>query len=254
MDDVQSDKVTFKDFNPNIIILTDNKNDDLDLFEEHQIITLQTIQEFVDALVLTTTTTTTTMENDNDVTSTIEDTMQQIVLERNPIIAQQMQYWGISLLHLLVYFPGQKNEGGEDHDDDDDNTYQVLSSLLTKYPKAATQMDMDGRIPIHHAIARLNHSSCDKMSQKCFDLLLKHSPDSVVHSFINVLPGLDWYHHLRPIVLAKIHILTMKDEESGLLPFMKAAEGHGETNEFQLDVVYELLTLRPDVDNVRLKG
>ena len=86
-----------------------------------------------------------------------------------------------------------------------------------------------------------------------YNLLLRHSPDRVVHQAIKAgLYGDD----LCELVRAKINALTVEDDESGLLPFMMAAEINEFTiNEFQLKghllisltASYELLSMDPSV-------
>merc|ERR1712038_1441303 len=145
------------------------------------------------------------------------------------------QYWGMNLLHLITYFP---NEFSND-------TNEVISSLLTKCPQATTSTDIDGMTPLHHAaINLLQRRTC----QECHDYLLARSPPIVVHRAIKA--GMDW-EYLHPIVMAKTDALTMEDEESGLVPFMLAAEKCSNEDHDgilrSLSMAYELLCLQPDV-------
>ena len=140
----------------------------------------------------------------------------------------------MNLLHLISNVPlGPSND-----------THEAISSLLTKCPQATASIDIDGMTPLHHAAINLSHG---KISQECHDLLLAHSPPIVVHKAIGL--GMDW-ECLHPIAMAKIDALTLEDEESGLVPFMLAAEKCGNEDDDtsgSLSGVYELLCLQPDV-------
>ena len=148
----------------------------------------------------------------------------------------------MNLLHLIAYLPQALSN----------DTHEAISSLLTNFcPQAATSVDIDGMTPLHHAAINLPRA---KTSQDCHDLLLARSPPMVVHKAIKA--GMGW-KYLRPIVKAKTDALTLEDEESGLVPFMLAAEkcGNGDDDDTDdddgmlrsLSIVYELLCLQPDV-------
>jgi len=130
--------------------------------------------------------------------------------------------------------------------------HQTISSLLTKYPQTTTAVDIDGMTPLHHAVVNLPQK---RISQNCHDLLLARSLPIVVHRAIEA--GMGW-EYLRPIVMAKVNALTMEDEESGLVPFMLAAERCKDNNNDNNDdddddmlgsssMVYKLLCLKPEV-------
>ena len=98
--------------------------------------------------------------------------------------------------------------------------------------------------PLHHAAINLSQK---RISQECYDLLLTLSPPIVVHQAIEA--GMDW-EYLCPIVKAKTNSLILEDEESGLVPFMLAAEKCNADNDDvlgSLSMAYELLCLQPDV-------
>ena len=81
------------------------------------------------------------------------------------------------------------------------------------------------------------------MNQDCYNLLLTHSPPTVIHEAIRA--GLDW-NHLYPIVKVKVNALTMEDKEkTNLLPFMMVAE-QGSRDIYGLSVVYEMLCMKPE--------
>lgn len=156
------------------------------------------------------------------------NTFQQAVSQRaisqvfNPhTITQQAKISTLTLLHLLVYFPG--------------DIYEPLSDLLNKCPIAASAVDDTGKTPLHHAIISTNHN----MDRRCYDLLLQRSPNKVVHAAIRSKSP--WYDVIE-LVKAKINGLRETDEESGLLPFMMTADAG-----YDLTDVYELLCLQPDV-------
>ena len=123
--------------------------------------------------------------------------------------------------------------------------HEAISSLVTIYPQATTSIDIDGMTPLHHAVINLPKK---KTNQECYDLVLEQSPPTVVHRAIEA--GMDW-ECLCPIAMAKTDALTMEDEESGLVPFMLAAEkcGNGNDDDMSgsLSMAYELLCLQPDV-------
>ena len=150
--------------------------------------------------------------------------LQQVVQERHPNIAERLLLSSLNLLHLILYIPG--------------DIYDPLSELLSKCPQAAHAADCTRRTPLHHAITSTRHN----MTTRCYDLLLRHSPDEVVNHAIksNTSP----WHEVKDVVTAKVNGLRVKDEESGMMPFMLAAEGNrGE--ELGLTAVYELLCLQP---------
>ena len=91
----------------------------------------------------------------------------------------------------------------------------------------------------------LDQRKFDDLLVKCHDFLLARSPPIVVHQAIKA--GMDW-EYLRPIVMAKTDALVLEDEESGLMPFMLAAEKcNNDDTSGSLSEVYELLCLQPDV-------
>jgi len=252
LDDIQKKRVTLKDFDPNSIILIteqdtnplskvasaaliDNQWNVIREIEGHPVFTLQYIRECMYQL-LCTDDTIPTIDNNTTGTNTIE---YNFLSQQHPILARRMQHWGLNLLHLITYFPESER--------DNDTTYQVTSSLLTKFPQAATAVDIHGRTPLHHAV--MNQSFQRNMGQ-WYDLLLHRSPPSIVHQFIEA--GMCWYH-LRPIVLAKItsNVLTIENDNSGLLPFMSVAERcnahHVDGTLGSLSMVYELLCMKPEV-------
>merc|ERR1712038_726581 len=128
----------------------------------------------------------------------------------------------------------------------------MLSSLLDLYPpQAIASVDMHGMTPLHHStIHLLTHGKTT--SQECHDLLLTQSPSIVVHKAIEA--GMDW-NQLRPIIISKLHALTVEDE-NGLVPFMVAATSRCNPDNDdvvddlilgQLTMTYELLCLMPHV-------
>lgn len=143
-----------------------------------------------------------------------------------PTYLQQSQQSKLSLLHLLVYFPC--------------DIYEPLSHLLRKCPQMTSAVDSTGKTPLHHAIA----STKQNMDTRCYNLLRQHSPDNVVNLALKSESPL--WHEILDIVKIKINGLRIEDKESGLMPFMLAAEkGIG----LDVDAVYELLCLQPDVLN-----
>jgi len=156
--------------------------------------------------------------------------LHQALQLRYPAIAARTQLSNMNLLHLLVYIPG--------------NIYSALSTLLKKCPQAASAIDSTGKTALHHTFA----STKQNMDQQCFDLLLQHSPEIVGYYAIQ---SKSLWHEVKPVVEAKITCLkTMKDEESGLLPFMMMAVQRDIdelSSNGQLTGVYELLCMQPDV-------
>merc|ERR1712038_1398054 len=126
----------------------------------------------------------------------------------------------MNLFHLITHFPRVFSN----------DMHEAISSLFTKCPQAAINL------------------SKNKSSQECHDLLLTQSPPIVVHQAIKA--GFDW-EYLRPIVMATTDALTLEDEESGLVPFMLAAQKcnneEDDDTSGSLSGVYELLCLQPDV-------
>ena len=227
--------MTFTDFNSNIILLTDNDIPDGFEFEGHPIFTLRHIQQFIHQLNATAT-------NDDGIASL--DTFYNILSQSLPTLSQRLQHWGMNLLHIMAYFP--KNVNYDKTTTTTSTQQEVLSCLLSKCPRATASVDIYGMTPLHHAVINLSQK---RISQECHDLLLQHSPDTVVHQGIE--SGLDW-HYLLPIIKAKINALTVEDEESGLVPCLMAAaavtDGGDERHHiYELSHVYELLCMKPDV-------
>ena len=87
------------------------------------------------------------------------------------------------------------------------------------------------------------------MHPNCYNLLMRHCPDTVVHQAIRA-GGMCW-DDLQVLVKAKINALTLKDDESGMLPFMIAAavdgRRHGGSACLVLSTSYELLSMDPSV-------
>ena len=79
------------------------------------------------------------------------------------------------------------------------------------------------------------------MHSNCYNLLMRHCPDTVVHQAIQA-EGMYW-NDLQVLVEAKVDALTLEDVGSRLLPFMLAAYAH----DVDLSVVYELLCMNPGV-------
>merc|ERR1712038_589769 len=241
----------FDDCDENLIILTD-----VDEFEYDNIptITLQNIHQCIQDL-----------PNHDIPTNEQLDTLHHAFHQRFPIIADRAQRSGFNLLHLLIYFPG--------------DIYEPLSTVLTKCPQVAIDTDSSGKTPIHIVINstksvtkwtavdrkgktplhRAIESTKHNMDANSYDLLLRQSPDMVVHQAIQAgLYGDD----LHEMVKAKINTLTVKDDESGLLLFMMAVESSNITGEIEEDcnitdkgekdlmfltVSYELLSMNPSV-------
>merc|ERR1712038_467437 len=154
------DNITFRDFNNNIIILSDNDILDGFEFEGHPIITLRHLRECTDQLP--------TSDNDDDIH---RDAIHNILAEKHPAIAKRLQYWGMNLLHLITYFPQVFSN----------DAHEAISSLLTIYPQASKSADIDGMTPLHHAVINLSKK---KTNRECHDLLLERSPPIVVHRAI----------------------------------------------------------------------
>jgi len=224
-------RVTFKDFNHNIIIISNNDIPDGFEFEGHPVFTLRHLQQSIDQLPPP------TADNENEI---LLDNLHDILAQRHPIVAQRLHHWGMNPHHLITYFPKVLSN----------DTHEAILSLLTKCPQAITSVDIDGMTPLHHAAINLPKKN---ISQECHDLLLAQSPPTVVHQAIKA--GMDW-EYLRPIAMAKTDALTLEDEESGLVPFMLAAveecdddDDDDDYDEWRrsLSMVYELLCLQPDV-------
>jgi len=220
------DNITFNDFNNNIVILSDNDIPDGFEFEGHPIITLRHLQQFIDQLPPP------TADNDDDIHL---DAIHSILAEKHSAIVQRLLYWEMNPLHLITYLPQQFSI----------DAHEVISSVLTKCPQATTSIDIDGMTPLHHAVINLSHGN---ITQECHDLLLAQSLPIVVHRAIKA--GMGW-NYLHFIAMAKTDALTLEDEESGLVPFMLAAEKCGNEDDDgmlrSLSMVYELLCLQPDV-------
>ena len=210
--------VTFKDCNPNVIILTDDDNGTVDKFEGRPVLSLCSIQQCIDGL--------TTI---NNIPHAIIHSLLQI------FTSQRSQELGLNLLHLITYFPG-----------DHPGIYETLSTLLTKFPQAAAEVDCHGKTALHHAI--ITSKWQNGMNQECYNLLMEKSPPTVVHDAIRA--GLDW-NHLHSIVKGKkVDVLAMEDQETNLLPFMMAAKGTDFMEDgwlYGLSVVYEMLRMKPEV-------
>merc|ERR1712038_1648781 len=207
----------FDDCDENLIILTDV--DEFE-YEEYPTITLQNIHQCIQDL-----------PNHDIPTNEQLDTLHHAFHQRFPIIADRAQRSGFNLLHLLVYFPG--------------DIYEPLSALLTKCPQATTAVDWKGKAPLHHAITSTKHN----MHVNSYNLLLRHSPDRVVHKAIEAgLYGDDLYG----LVKVKVNALTVQDGESRLLPFMMMAVDSSHVisiyegdSLLSLTVSYELLSMNP---------
>ena len=159
-------------------------------------------------------------------------TLHQLFHTMHKRIAKRACHYGLNLLHLLVYFPGDISE--------------VLSSLLCKCPQAAKDSDKMGNTPFHHAVSSTRHN----MNSECFDQLKKYSSDNLVHqSILHYKKSGNWYE-VKEAVEAKVEGLKMKNSESGLFPFMMLAEEYDEKGAIGVNYVYELLRMSPDV----LKG
>merc|ERR1712038_1190847 len=87
--ELQQNTVTFKDFNNNIIILSDNDIPNGLEFEGHPIITLRHLRQCVDQLLLPT-------SNDED--NTHQDAIHDVLVQRHPVIARRLQYWSMNPL------------------------------------------------------------------------------------------------------------------------------------------------------------
>merc|ERR1712038_1533039 len=222
------DYITFRHFNNNIIILSDNDIPDGFEFEGHPVFSLRHLRQFIDQPPPT---------SDNDENNFHQDAIHSILAEKHPAIVQRLQHWEMNPLHLITYLPQQFSN----------DAHGVTSSLLTKCPQAITSIDIDGMTPLHHAAINLLQR---RISQECYDLLLERSPPIVVHQAIKA--GMDW-EYLHPILMTKLEALTMEDEESGLVTFMLAAKRYkGDDNDdagmlCSLSMAYELLCLQPDV-------
>ena len=125
----------------------------------------------------------------------------------------------------------------------------LIMTVLTKCPQAMTAVDSSGRTPLHHVMTSTRHI----MDANCYELLLDHCPDTVVHLAIRAVvlqsqssSESSWrWDDVRDMVYAKMDALSVEDVESGLLPFMMVAEGCDGVED--LSMVYELLCLNPGV-------
>ena len=210
----------FPECNPNLILLSDgtgNENDDQDL--DIPSICLNNVEECIDVLP----------EEVADLPANEQLLfLQLIVTYRLPHIAERTSESKLSLLHILIYFPG--------------DIYEPLSHLLEKCPHATTAIDNNGKTPLHHVITSTRHN----MEKRCYDLLVQASPDTVVHEAARA--RIDSVDDMKLIARLKINSLAIQEEESRLLPFMIAAQVCEEDNDVcGLSNVYELLSMMPQV-------
>ena len=159
-----------------------------------------------------------------------EDALHQYFTSQHPKIAKRALHYGLNLLHLLVYFPG--------------DIKTVLSSLLSKCPQAAKGTDKMGNTPFHHAVSSTKHN----MEKECFDLLKENSPENVVHQSIKNYRRYRIWNEVKEAALAKTSGLRNFNSESGMLPFMMVAEG----DDAEVNSVYELLQMLPEALKVVL--
>ena len=143
-------------------------------------------------------------------------------------IYKQAKESKLNLLHYIVFFPGSK-------------IYNPLLNLLKKCPQGAAAVDSYGRTPLHHAIETTRYN----MDKKSFDLLVTHSPDTVVHQAVDAKIGWD---DLEEMAQVKSNALSIGHDESGLLPFMMVAEKYRyKEGLLRLNMIYGLLRFKPDV-------
>ena len=159
-----------------------------------------------------------------------EDALHQYFTSQHPEIAKRALHYGLNLLHLLVYFPG--------------DIKTALSSLLSKCPQAAKGTDKMGNTPFHHAVSSTKHN----MEKECFDLLKENSPENVVHQSIKNYRRYRIWNEVKEAALAKTSGLRNFNSESGMLPFMMVAEG----DDAEVNNVYELLRMLPEALKVVL--
>ena len=141
----------------------------------------------------------------------------------NEEIVRKASIQKLTILHLLLYFPG--------------DIYEPLCKLMEKCPIACIVPDIKGKFPLHHIIASTKHN----IDNRSYELVKKNTPNSIVHT--SIVFNSPW-EHVKDIAIEMIGGLREKDKESGLLPFMMVAE-----NNYDLNSVYELLTMQPDVLN-----
>lgn len=209
---IQKESRTFHNCASSFILLTDDQGL---LYENQPSLTLYDIQQCLKDLP-------------NDIPASKQmHALHQVLSQRYPTIAEKAKQSGLSLLHLLIYFPG--------------DIYQPLSELLNKCPHATTAVDNTGRTPLHHVITSTRHN----MNAKCYDLLLPTSPNQVVHYAIRSKSP---WHEVIDVVKAKVNGLRVEEEGTGLLPFMIVAEdcNNQEGAMLGLTKVYELLSMQPD--------
>merc|ERR1712038_229998 len=148
-------------------------------------------------------------------------------------ISEQMEHYNINMLHLLAYIPR------ETYAYFPGDVFDTLSDVIDKFPHFTSGVDNNKMTPLHHIITSTWHN----VDPRCYNLLVEKSPNTVLHQSIR--SGSPW-REIYKMVKANIDGLRVEDDESGLVPFMVAAE---EGSSFRLSVVYKLLCMQPDVMN-----
>ena len=156
-------------------------------------------------------------------------TLQRIFNHRHKRISRRATNYGLNLLHLLVYFPGDIDF--------------VLSPLLQKCPQAATEADNNGNIPFHHAVSLTRQN----MNIDCFNLLNRYSPVDLVHQSIKHYKVYGNWYEVKEAAECKVYGLRIRNSVSGLLPFMMLAEANDDNQSIGVNDVYEILQMMPDV-------
>ena len=202
----------FRECNPNVIVLSDRKYA-LSEWYGYPLLSMDEVN---------------TIANDLLPENIIPPHLQVAELDKlfkqvNPSIHIRAKNHGFNLLHLLAYFSGIDNVDFE--------------SIVEKFPQALHCPDNKGRLPLHHIIASTIHN----IDPYCYGLVRNKTPDWVVHlSIESNSPA----YEVRDIVVNKIDGLSKEDSVSGLLPFMMVAE---ENKPYNINLVYELLRMKPDV-------
>ena len=177
---------------------------------------------------------------------------------------QKIAYYATETLKYLELAP---REAAAIDDDDDSDGFMLLGMLqledprlttlqvvLKRRPDLASRADVNGNYPLHYAVQ--NQYFGGVRDAHWIQLLLEAYPqaalcannDGDVPLMLAIRGNLGWDHGLRLLVQTAPQVLSCRDPQTRLYPFLLAASYARDEEEADgVSIVYQMLVARPDL-------
>eukprot|EP00537_Pseudo-nitzschia_pungens_P012585 CAMPEP_0172388534 /NCGR_PEP_ID=MMETSP1061-20121228/5613_1 /TAXON_ID=37318 /ORGANISM="Pseudo-nitzschia pungens, Strain cf. pungens" /LENGTH=377 /DNA_ID=CAMNT_0013118449 /DNA_START=44 /DNA_END=1177 /DNA_ORIENTATION=+ len=125
----------------------------------------------------------------------------------------------------------------------------ALLVALNLNPKLASYADLSGNYPLHHAIARrpfrVKYADLLRELLKAYpEAAVKRNADGDAPIHIAIRDRIAWEDGLGRIIEAECNVLGMRDQQTGLYPFLMSASIGGNV---AIETTFRLLIAKPDL-------